>query len=128
MPRVLITGITGFVGSHLAERLLQSGDEVHGLAIEEPPYANLAAIVEHVDIHRGDLADAASVRAGIEASRPDVVIHLAGQAIPSLAQRDVAGTIAVNVAGTATVLDAVAAYCDATYGLAPSWMPRPGTS
>ena len=110
MPRVLITGITGFVGSHLAERLLQSGDEVHGLAIEEPPYANLAAIVEHVDIHRGDLADAASVRAGIEASRPDVVIHLAGQAIPSLAQRDVAGTIAVNVVGTATVLDAVAAY------------------
>ena len=110
MPRVLITGITGFVGSHLAERLLQSGDEVHGLAIEEPPYANLAAIVEHVDIHRADLADAASVRAGIEASRPDVVIHLAGQAIPSLAQRDVAGTIAVNVVGTATVLDAVAAY------------------
>lgn len=110
MPRVLLTGITGFVGSHLAERLLQSGDEVHGLAIEEPPYANLAAIVEHVDIHRADLADAASVRAGIEASRPDVVIHLAGQAIPSLAQRDVAGTIAVNVVGTATVLDAVAAY------------------
>jgi len=32
--RVLITGITGFVGSHLAERLLQSGDEVPGLAIE----------------------------------------------------------------------------------------------
>ncbi|HEY8656584.1 MAG TPA: GDP-mannose 4,6-dehydratase [Candidatus Limnocylindria bacterium] len=110
MSRVLITGITGFVGSHLAERLLQSGDEVHGLAIEEPPYPNLAAIAEHIDIHRADLADGASVRAGVEAARPDIVIHLAGQAIPSLAQRDVAGTIAVNVVGTATVLDAVAGY------------------
>jgi len=107
---VLLTGITGFVGSHLAERLLQSGDEVHGLAMEEPPYANLAAIAEHIDIHRADLADAGSVRAGIEAARPDIVIHLAGQAIPSLAQQDAAGTIAVNVVGTARVLDAVAAH------------------
>ena len=107
---MLLTGITGFVGSHLAERLLQSGDEVHGLAMEEPPYANLAAIAEHIDIHRADLGDAQSVRAGIEAARPDTVIHLAGQAIPSLAQRDAAGTIAVNVVGTATVLDAVAAH------------------
>ena len=107
---MLITGITGFVGSHLAERLLQSGDEVHGLAIEESPYPNLAAIESHVDIHRADLADASSVRRGVEAARPDVVIHLAGRAIPSLAQQDVAGTIAVNVVGTATVLDAVAAH------------------
>lgn len=110
MPRVLLTGITGFVGSHLAERLLQSGDEVHGLAIEEPPYPHLEGIASHIDIHRADLGDAASVRAGVDAARPDVVIHLAGQAIPSLAQRDVAGTIAVNVVGTATVLDAIAAY------------------
>lgn len=107
---MLITGITGFVGSHLAERLLQSGDEVHGLAIEEPPYLNLSAIVSHIDIHRADLANAQSVRSGVDAAQPDLVIHLAGQAIPSLAQRDVAGTIAVNVVGTATVLDAVAAY------------------
>jgi len=110
VSRVLISGITGFVGSHLAERLLQSGDEVHGLAIEEPPYPNLAAIAEHIDVHRADLADGDSVRSGVEAARPDVVIHLAGQAIPSLAQGDVAGTIAVNVVGTATVLDAIASY------------------
>ena len=107
---MLLTGITGFVGSHLAERLLQNGDEVHGLAIEEPPYPNLAAIAEHIDVHRADLADGDSVRSGVEAARPDIVIHLAGQAIPSLAQQDVAGTIAVNVVGTATVLDALAAH------------------
>lgn len=110
MSRVLVTGITGFVGSHLAERLLQSGDEVHGLAVEEPPYPHLAAIESHIDIHHADLAAAEQVRLGVDAARPDVVIHLAGQAIPSLAQRDVAGTIAVNVVGTATLLDAIAAY------------------
>ncbi len=107
MPRVLITGITGFVGSHLAERLLQSGYEVHGLAVEEPPYANLAAVAAHIDVHRATLADAESVRAGVDAADPDVVVHLAGQAITSLAQADATGTVAVNVVGTATVLEAV---------------------
>ena len=39
MPRrVLITGISGFAGSHLAERLVERGDEIHGIAHEPPPF------------------------------------------------------------------------------------------
>jgi len=61
--RVLLTGITGFVGSHLAERLLADGHEVHGIAFEPPPHPNLAAVAARVRIHRADLSDADGLRA-----------------------------------------------------------------
>ena len=105
--RVLITGITGFVGSHLAERLVADGHEVHGIAFEAPPHANLAAIASKVRIHHADLSDPDGLLAAVTAARPDVVVHLAGQAIPSLAQRDAIGTVKVNVVGTANVLAAM---------------------
>jgi GDP-4-dehydro-6-deoxy-D-mannose reductase len=105
--RVLLTGITGFIGSHLAERLIAEGHEVHGIAFEPPPHPNLAAIASQVRIHRADLADAAALRDAVAAARPDALVHLAGQAIPSLAQHDAGGTVAVNVVGTANVLAAI---------------------
>lgn len=108
MPeRVLITGITGFAGSHLAERLVRSGAEVHGLAFEDPPFPNLAAIADRVTVHRGNVTALAEVRAGVAAARPDVVVHLAGQAVPTLAARDPVGAVRVNVLGTSAVLTAV---------------------
>jgi GDP-4-dehydro-6-deoxy-D-mannose reductase len=105
--RVLLTGITGFIGSHLAERLVADGLEVHGIVFEAPPHANLAAIASRVTLHNADLADADVLRAAIAAARPDAVVHLAGQAIPSAAQRDATGTVQVNVVGTANVLAAI---------------------
>jgi GDP-4-dehydro-6-deoxy-D-mannose reductase len=107
--RVLLTGITGFIGSHLAERLLAEGHEVHGIAFEPPPHAHLAAIKNDLRIHTADLGDAERVREAVSAARPDAVVHLAGQAIPSLAQQDVARTIAINVVGTANLLAALGA-------------------
>ncbi|HEV2248963.1 MAG TPA: GDP-mannose 4,6-dehydratase [Candidatus Limnocylindria bacterium] len=105
--RVLLTGITGFVGSHLAERLLADGLEVHGIAFEPPPHPNLGAIASRVTIHRADLSDADALRAAVAAARPDAVVHLAGQAIPALAQRDAGGTVQTNVVGTANLLAAL---------------------
>jgi len=105
--RVLLTGITGFIGSHLAERLVADGVEVHGVAFEPPPHPHLAAIADNVTIHRADLADVEGLRGAFAAARPDAVVHLAGQAIPSLAQRDASGTVQVNVVGTANVLAAL---------------------
>lgn len=108
MPRrVLITGITGFAGSHLAEHAVACGDEVHGFAFEEPPYPNLAAVVAEVRVHRGDLADAEAVRAAVREARPDVVVHLAGQAVPALASADPTAAVGVNVLGTAAVVEAL---------------------
>ena len=111
MPRaVLLTGMTGFVGSHLAERLLAAGIEVHGLVMEEPPYPHLAGIEDRVRVHRGELGDIDALRSAIEAAAPAVVVHLAGQAVPTLAAADPLGAVRVNVMGTATVLAAIAEY------------------
>jgi len=105
--RVLITGVTGFAGSHLAERLVAGGAEVHGLAFEEPPYRNLEAVAHDVHMHRGDITSFDDVRAAVRASDPDAVIHLAGIAVPSQAARDPAGAVRVNVLGTAALVAAL---------------------
>jgi len=110
MPRrVLITGITGFAGSHLAERLVRRGDEVHGVAHEPGPHAYLAAVTDRVMLHAADVTDAAGVRSAIAAARPEVVFHLAGQPVPTIAAEDPIPTLQVNVVGTANVAEAAVA-------------------
>ena len=108
MPRrVLITGITGFAGSHLAERLVASGVAVQGLALDGAGHPNLARVANEVRVHHGDITSSDDVRAAMREARPDVVVHLAGQAVPTLAAQDPVGAVRVNVLGTATVLNAV---------------------
>ena len=110
MPRrVLITGITGFAGSHLAERLVGRGDDVHGIAHEPGPFPYLAVIRDRVSMHAGDVTDAAAVRRALAAARPDVIFHLAGQPVPTVAAADPRPTIEVNVIGTAVVAEAAVA-------------------
>jgi GDP-4-dehydro-6-deoxy-D-mannose reductase len=111
VPRtVLITGITGFAGSHLAERFVTDGDVVHGIAHEDPPHPYLAAVADRVHVHRGNILDAAALRAALETARPDAVVHLAAQAVPTLAARDPVSAVRVNVLGTATLLAALDAH------------------
>src|SRR2546422_8074297 len=89
VPRtVLITGITGFAGSHLAERFVTEGAVVHGIAHEDPPHPNLAAVAGRLRVHRGNILDFAAVSAALAAARPDAVVHLAAQAVPTPAARD----------------------------------------
>ena len=107
MLRVLITGITGFAGSHLAEHLVSLGDEVHGLAHEHPPFANLAAVQDRVRIHEGDVTSLEDVRGVLAGSRADAVVHLAGVAVPTIASADPIAAVRINVLGTATVLTAL---------------------
>jgi len=118
--RVLITGITGFAGSHLAEKLVADGAEVHGFAFEAPPFPNLASVAKDVQVHRGDITSLDDLRAAMRAARPDVVVHLAGQAVPTLAARDPLAAVRVNVLGTATVLAALAEQPDSALVLASS--------
>src|SRR5438445_6222034 len=110
--RVFITGLTGFAGSHLAEHLVARGDEVHGLAHEDPPYPYLAAVARDVTVHRGDITRYDDLRAALGGARPDVVVHLAGLAVPALAQRDPRSAVSVNVLGAATVIAVVAVHPD----------------
>jgi nucleoside-diphosphate-sugar epimerase len=105
--RVLITGITGFAGSHLAERLVASGVAVEGIALDGSGHPNLTRVASQVHVHHGDITSADDVRAAMRASRPDAVVHLAGQAVPTAAARDPVAAVRANVLGTATVLNAV---------------------
>jgi CDP-glucose 4,6-dehydratase len=105
--RVLLTGHTGFKGAWLALRLVQEGAEVHGLALAPEPGSlfERARIGELVRSSEVDVRDREAVARA--AGSPDVVLHLAAEAIVRRSLRDPVTTYAVNVLGTAHVLEAV---------------------
>lgn len=80
--RVLITGITGFVGSHLTEYCLQKGDKVFGTVFPNHlgnETKNIDKIVKKVTLFTGDLLDYSFVYESIRKAKPDVIFHLAAQ-------------------------------------------------
>ena len=88
-PRIFITGITGMVGSHLADYLLEKTDwELYGLCRWRSPTDNLSHLVgrindkDHLTLLYGDLRDTLSIREAVTKSRPDYVFHLAAQSFP----------------------------------------------
>ena len=109
--RALVTGMTGFVGGHLAEHLLEAGDEVAGLSASGRWPADLAHLAGRVAVERFDLAGGAEsdLVALIRQHRPEAVYHLAAQANPQASVADPRGTWALNVGGTLTLLEAARA-------------------
>ena len=107
--RILITGITGMVGSHLADHLLESQTdvEVHGLVRWRSPLDNLAAALGRVHLHHGDLRDLNSLIGVMGAARPERIFHLAAQSFVPSSFTAPADTIQTNVVGTVNLLDAV---------------------
>ncbi|MFH1177791.1 MAG: GDP-mannose 4,6-dehydratase [Acidobacteriota bacterium] len=107
--RVLITGITGFVGSHLAEHLLSAHPEVElfGLRRWRSPTEEMAALLPVVRIVDGDLLDASSLLRALQASRPDVIFHLAASSSVASSWDTPIEIMHVNVLGTLRVLEAM---------------------
>ena len=113
-PRALITGVTGMVGSHLAEYLVEHTDwDVVGLCRWRSPLDNLAGLVplinkrERVSLVYGDLRDTLSIQTAVEKARPDYVFHLAAQSFPRTSFDAPLDTLDTNVQGTVRVLDAI---------------------
>jgi CDP-glucose 4,6-dehydratase len=107
--RVLVTGHTGFKGAWLALWLHALGARVTGFSGPPPTTPSLfelARVGELVEDVRGDVRDAAAVQDVVRRARPEVILHLAARAIVRAALEDPPGTYAVNVLGTAHVLDA----------------------
>jgi len=108
--RVLVTGHTGFKGSWLCEWLLALGADVTGLAL---PPATTPALFDELGLsgrmqdRRGDIRDLATVRAAVDAARPDFVFHLAAQPLVRLSYAQPVETYATNIMGTVHVLEAV---------------------
>ncbi len=80
--RTLITGGAGFIGSHLAARCVDRGDDVHILARRETSLHRLAGIEGRMTVHRLDMQDRAQLRECLEAIRPRRVFHLATETRP----------------------------------------------
>jgi len=109
--RVFITGITGFVGSHLAEyiRVHHPRVEVHGLARPESSTEYLDAVGDELVLWRGDLLDRESLEAALREARPDVVFHLAARSVVGPSFSSPGETLRHNVFGTLNLLEAVRA-------------------
>ena len=104
--RVLVTGATGFIGSHLAERLVAEGAEVT-LAVEPgASKANVASILDKVRIHEVDLRDGQMVQRLVRECQPSKVYHLAAVGVtePGIDPRL---AVQVNVLGTLNLLEAL---------------------
>ena len=112
--RVLLTGHTGFKGAWLAQWLVSMGAKVTAVALNpntEPNIFTLAKVSNHLAHHELDICDASKVAAIVQQSQPEIVLHLAAQALVRESYNDPLRTFSVNVMGTANVLDALR-HCD----------------
>lgn len=108
--RVLVTGATGFIGSHLVEHLVRAGAEVRAVAHyrSDPSLSNLETVGEEilsrVEVVRGNVEDPFFVRRAVEGR--DVVFHLAALIAIPYSYVAPASYVATNVTGTLNVLEA----------------------
>lgn len=103
----LITGITGFAGSHLAELLLREGVEVHGIQRWRSKSDNIDLIKEKIQFHEADLLDAHSLYTVVDEVKPNFIFHLAAQSYVQSSWASPSNTLEVNIIGTVHLFEAV---------------------
>jgi CDP-glucose 4,6-dehydratase len=105
--KVLLTGHTGFKGSWLATWLCELGAQVTGLGLAPESDQAHWDLLNNLSIDlRGDIRDSAVVRDAFEQAQPEIVFHLAAQALVRRSYRDPLESWSTNVMGTANVLEA----------------------
>lgn len=106
--KVLITGITGFAGSHLVDFLLKnSGAEIHGIQRWRSRTENVDHVVDKISMYECDIRDAHSVTNVIKEVRPDRIFHLAAQSLVPASWKSPAETLTTNVIGQLNIFEAV---------------------
>jgi GDPmannose 4,6-dehydratase len=115
--RAFITGISGMVGSHLADYLLEKTDwELYGLIRWRSPLDNISHHLPRVNkkdrLHLvyGDLRDSDSINEAVREVKPDFVFHLAAQSYPKTSFSAPLDTYETNIQGTSRVLEALRQY------------------
>lgn len=110
----LITGITGMVGSHLADYLLENTNwKVYGLARWNDSLENIEHLSEEInkkdriELIYGDLNDLASLITTVDKAKPNYVFHLAAQSYPQTSFDAPIETLQTNILGTANLLEAL---------------------
>ena len=105
--RVLITGITGFVGSYMAEHALSLGAEVFGASRGQSTAEHIEHLRGRITLIQSDLRDEASVRSLVARSSPDYVVHLAAQSAVGASWQAPAETLADNILSQVNLLEAI---------------------
>jgi len=116
-PKALITGITGMVGSHMADFLLENTDwDIIGMHRWRSPLDNIKHLVsdinkkDRIELCYGELRDSSSINEAIKGVKPDFVFHLAAQSFPKTSFSSPEDTLDTNVQGTFRVLEALRNY------------------
>jgi GDP-mannose 4,6-dehydratase len=107
--KIIITGITGFVGSHLAEYILglDEGHEIHGLCRWRSPRENLANVFNKITLFEADLLDLGGLVRHFKEIKPDFIFHLAAQSYVLTSYNTPVQTLWTNAIGTTNLLEAV---------------------
>jgi len=107
--KVLITGITGFVGSHLADYIIENFPKIKilGLARWRSPTDNIKDILEKIKLCYGDLIDLPSLKILLSKEKPDVIFHLAAQSYVPYSYTAPVATLETNVIGTCNLLEVI---------------------
>lgn len=111
MTKVLITGITGFAGSHLAEFLLLMGLEVYGTARWRSKTDNIDHLRDSLNIVNADIRDGYSLQSLLESVNPDYCFHLAAQSFVLESWSSPLETLGTNILGTTNILQAIRSKC-----------------
>jgi UDP-glucose 4-epimerase len=102
--KVLVTGGAGFIGSSLADRLVEKGYEV--IVVDNLVVGNKAYIHSEIKFYQADITDLARLKEIFETEKPEVVYHLAAQTALRESIVDPLGDARTNILGTISVLEA----------------------
>ena len=109
----LITGITGMVGSHMADYILNNTKwKIHGLCRWRSPLENISHLFKDINnkritLHYGDLLDQGSLDKVIFQTKPDYIFHLAAQSFPKFSFSNPSLTYDTNIIGTSRLLESI---------------------